>query len=74
MWRRRKRKRAKKLDRLEDEFANKNRSKISERQFASMGGWGDEPDGAGPPPAPGAGFGGDLGGGDDFFNDASWNK
>jgi len=74
MWRRRKRKRAKKLDRLEDEFANKNRSKISERQFAAMGGWGDEAGEAGAPPAPGAGFGGDLGGGDDFFNDASWNK
>ena len=70
-WRRRKRKRAKKLDRLENEFANKNRSKISERQFAAMGGWGDDPTGA--PPSPGAGFGGNMGG-DDFFNDASWNK
>ena len=71
LWRRRKRKRAKKLDKLENEFANKNRSKISERQFAAMGGWGDDSTGA--PPSPGAGFGGNMDG-DDFFSDASWNK
>jgi hypothetical protein len=72
LWRRRKRKRSLKLDKLENEFTSKNKTRVSERQFAAMGGWGDETiDGA--PPAPGSGFGGSEGG-DDFFGDASWNS
>jgi hypothetical protein len=72
LWRRRKRKRSLKLDKLENEFTNKNKTRVSERQFAAMGGWGDDAaDGA--PPAPGSGFGGNAGG-DDFFGDASWNS
>lgn len=72
LWRRRKRKRSLKLDKLENEFTNKNKTRISERQFAAMGGWGDDA-ASGAPPAPGSGFGGNAGG-DDFFGDASWNS
>jgi hypothetical protein len=53
---------------LENEFENKNKSRISERQFEAMGGWGEDP-----MATPGDGFGGNLGQ-DDFFNDASWNQ
>ena len=68
LWRRRKRKRETKLSKLENEFENKNKSRISERQFEAMGGWGEDP-----MATPGDGFGGNLGQ-DDFFNDASWNQ